>query len=80
MVAGPAALVVTQASAIALLAPSISAGQTAESPTMSATRSSHLGDRPMNTITTNDGVTLFYKDWGTGQPIGESSRTGGAKE
>jgi non-heme chloroperoxidase len=24
---------------------------------------------PMNAITTNDGVTIFYKDWGNGQPI-----------
>jgi non-heme chloroperoxidase len=24
---------------------------------------------PSNTITTQDGVTIFYKDWGSGQPI-----------
>ncbi|MEU0188038.1 alpha/beta hydrolase, partial [Streptomyces sp. NPDC006207] len=23
----------------------------------------------MPTITTSDGVEIFYKDWGTGQPI-----------
>lgn len=23
----------------------------------------------MNTLTLNDGATLYYKDWGTGQPI-----------
>ena len=23
----------------------------------------------MGTITTNDGIQIFYKDWGTGQPI-----------
>jgi non-heme chloroperoxidase len=23
----------------------------------------------MNAITTKDGVEIFYKDWGTGQPI-----------
>jgi hypothetical protein len=35
----------------------------------SRTRPVATREQVMGTITTHDGVEIFYKDWGTGQPI-----------
>jgi hypothetical protein len=67
--ASPAILIGGATMAAAACLPTTATDAAFEQANTSTASTGSKGDSTMNSITTKDGVEIFYRDWGTGQPI-----------